>query len=64
MTKLNVIDKKLKCSEEDRQELKKEIRPNKNENLDNYYVLARATEEKLQLPTKSERNISRRIWKT
>ena len=38
MTKLNGIDKNLKCSEEDRQELKKEIRHNKNENLDNYYV--------------------------
>ena len=48
MTKLNEIDKKLKCSEEDRQDLKKEIKYNKNENLDNYYVIARATEEKLQ----------------
>ena len=38
----------MKCSEEDRQELKKEIRHNKNESLDNYYVLARATEKKLQ----------------
>ena len=38
----------MECSEEDRQEPKKEIRPNKNEKLDNYYVLARATEEKLQ----------------
>ena len=47
MTKLNEIDKKLKCSEKDRQELKKEIRHNKNENLDNYYDLARATKEKL-----------------
>ena len=48
MTKLNEIDKKLMCSEEDRQKLKKEIRHNKKQNLDNYYVLARATEEKLQ----------------
>ena len=48
MTKLNEIDKKLKCSEEDRLELKKEIRHNKNENLDNYFCLARATEDKLQ----------------
>ncbi|XP_063725751.1 uncharacterized protein LOC134853671 [Symsagittifera roscoffensis] len=47
-TKLNKKDKKLKCSEEDRQELKKEIRHNKNENLESYYVLAKATEEKLQ----------------
>ena len=42
MTNLNEIDKKLKCSEENRLELKKETRPNKNENLDNYYCLARA----------------------
>ena len=35
MTKLEQIDKKLKCSEEDHQRLKKEIRHNKNENLDN-----------------------------
>ena len=48
MAKLEQIDEKLKCSEEDRQELKKEVRHNKNENLDNYYVLVRATEEKLQ----------------
>ena len=48
MTKLSEIDKKLRGSEEDRQELKKETKHNKNENLDNYYVLARATEEKLQ----------------
>ena len=47
MTKLNDTDKKLKCSEKDRQELTKEIRHNKNENLDNYYVLAKANEEKL-----------------
>ena len=48
MAKLEQSDKELKSSEEDRQELKKEVRHNKNENLDNYYVLARATEEKLQ----------------
>ena len=48
MAKLEQIDENLKCSEEDRQELKKEVRHNKNENLDNYYVLVRATEEKLQ----------------
>ena len=48
MINLKQIDKKLKCSEEDRQELKKESRPNRNENLDNCFVLARATEEKLQ----------------
>ena len=48
MAKLTHIDKKLKCSEKDRQELKKEVKYNKEENLDNYYVLARTTEEKLQ----------------
>ena len=48
MAKLEQIDENLKCSEEDRKELKKEVRHNKNENLDNYYVLVRATEEKLQ----------------
>ena len=47
MAKLEQIDKKLKYSEEDRQKLKKEIRYNKNENLDNCFNLARATEEKL-----------------
>ena len=48
MAKLEQIDKKMKCSEEDRQELKKQIQYNKNENLDNSFNLARATEEKLQ----------------
>ena len=38
----------MKCSEEDRLELKKEIRHNKHENQDNYFCLARATEHKLQ----------------
>ena len=35
MSKLDQIDKNLKWSEEDRQELKKKLRLNKNENLDN-----------------------------
>ena len=48
MAKLDQIDKKLKCSEEDPEVIKKEIRYNKNEYLDNYFNLARATEEKLQ----------------
>ena len=48
ITKLEQIDKKLKCSEDDRQEPKKEVRHNKNEIPDNYFFLARATEEKLQ----------------
>ena len=45
MAKLEQIDKQLKCSEEDRQLLKKEIRYNKHESLDH---LAKATEERLQ----------------
>ena len=48
ITKLEQIDENLKCSEKDRQEVKKELRHNKNENLDTYFVLARATEEELQ----------------
>ena len=48
MAKLEQIDKKLKYIEEDRQELKREARHNKNGNLDNCFNLARATEEKLQ----------------
>ena len=48
MAKLDQIDKKLRHSEEDREVIKKELRYNKNEYLDNYFNLARATEEKLQ----------------
>ena len=48
MAKLEQIDKTLKHSEEDRQELKREVRHNKNEYLANYFVLASGTEEKLQ----------------
>ena len=48
MLKLEQMDKKLKCSLEDRQEIRKELRHNKNENLDNYFTLARATEDNLQ----------------
>ena len=48
MTKMEQIDKKLKSGEEDRQELKKELRQNISEYLDNYFVLARSTEGKLQ----------------
>ena len=47
MAKLEQIDKKLKYSEEDHQELKREVRHKKNENLDNCFNLARSTEEKL-----------------
>ena len=48
MAKLEQIDKKLKCSEEDRQLLKKEIRYKKSESLDHCFNLAKATEERLQ----------------
>ena len=48
MAKLEQIDKKMKSSEKARQMLKKEIRYNKNENLDHCFNLARATEGKLQ----------------
>ena len=48
MAKLDQIDRKLKCSEEDREVIKKELRYNKHEYLDNYFNLAEATEEKLQ----------------
>ena len=48
MAKLDQIDKRLKHSEEDREVIKKELRYNKNEYLDNYFNLAKATEEKLQ----------------
>ena len=48
MAKVEQIDKKLRDREEDQQELKSEVRHNKNENLDNCFNLARATEEKLQ----------------
>ena len=48
MAKLDQIDKRLKHSGEDREVIKKELRYNKHEDLDNYFNLARATEEKLQ----------------
>ena len=48
MAKLDQIDKRLKHSEEDREMIKKELRYNKHEHLDNYFNLAKATEEKLQ----------------
>ena len=48
MAKLERIDKTQKHSEEDRQELKREVRHHKNEYVDNYFVLIIATEEKLQ----------------
>ena len=57
MLKLEQIDKKLKCSEE--KEMKKELGHNKNENLDNYFTLARATEEKLQQMTEKDETTDR-----
>ena len=48
MAKLDQIDKRLKHSEEEREVIKKELRYNKHEYLDNYFNLAKATEEKLQ----------------
>ena len=48
MAKLDQIYKRLKHSEEDREMIKKELRYNKHEYLDNYFNLAKATEEKLQ----------------
>ena len=70
MTKLEQIDKKLKCNDEECQELKKELQHNKNENLDNNYVLARATEKsynkwrtKWRRPTKNQRKMSKKTWR-
>ena len=48
MAKLDQIDQRLKHSEEDREVIKKELGYNKHEYLDDYFNLARATEEKLQ----------------
>ena len=48
MAKLDQIDKRLKHSEEEREVIKKELRYNKHEYQDNYFNLAKATEEKLQ----------------
>ena len=47
MLQLEQIDKKLSSGKVDREEKKREVRYNKNDNLDNY-ILARAAEEKLQ----------------
>ena len=48
MAKLDQIDEKMKHSEVDRNLIRKEMRNNKHEYLDNYFHLARTTEEKLQ----------------
>ena len=48
MAKLDQIDERLKCSKEDREVIKKELRYNKHEYLDSYFNLAKATEERLQ----------------
>ena len=48
MTKLNQIDKKLKYSEEDKDLIRKVLKYNKQEYLDSYFNLAKATDERLQ----------------
>ena len=48
MAKLDQIDRRLKCSEEDRKVIKKELRYNKHEYLDNYFNLARRSFSKCQ----------------
>ena len=70
MAKLEQIDRQLKCSEEDRQLLEKEIRYNKHESLDHCFNLARATEERLQqmsdkveATTRRERSSSKKTCK-
>ena len=47
MAKLDQIDRRLKCSEEDRKKIKKELRYNKHEYMYNYFNLAKATEEQI-----------------
>ena len=44
----SIINKRLKCSDEIRQELKKELRHITNEKPDSYFNLAKATEEELR----------------
>ena len=48
MAKLDQMDEKLKDSKEDRDIIKKQLKYNIHEYLDNYFNLARATEKKLQ----------------
>ena len=48
MAKLDQLDRRPKCSGEDREVIKKELRYNKHQYLDNYFNLAKAREEKLQ----------------
>ena len=47
MITLDEIDKKLKCGEEDREEMRRKFMYYKKENLDNYFSLVIAIEEKL-----------------
>ena len=70
MRNLEQRHKRLKCGEEDLEELKREVRYNKNENLDNYFNIARATGKKLQQKAervettkKNGRSSSKSIWK-
>ena len=48
MAKLDQIDKRLKHSLEDREVINKGLRYYKHEYLDNYFNLAKATDDKLQ----------------
>ena len=48
MLKLEHMDKKLKSSEENGHKMRKKLQYDKNQNSDNYFTLARATQEKLQ----------------
>ena len=43
MVKLEQMDKKLKSSKEDRQEMRRAVRHIKKENLDNNFTLVRIT---------------------
>ena len=60
MLKLEQMDRKLRYSGEYRQEMRKELRHNKNENFDNYFILARATEERLQQMNERVETIDRK----
>ena len=64
MRKLEQIDRRLKCGEEDQEELKREVRYNKNENLDNYFTMARTTEEKRQQMAEREETTDKERWKS
>ena len=60
MEKLEQIEKKLKYSEGDRQELKREVSPGKGDGRE---ATADFGQGRRYRQRASERNISRRIWK-